>query len=127
MKNKKIIIWSLIVAVLVLGTVGAYFLTKSFLNERQSMMTNASLKRHIRVPQQTSTTKRIYTPQELEEARKKGTLPPSAKQPYMPPNTAGDAAIQQSLRTIEEINKINAMNQKLMDQQRRIQNQNQNR
>lgn len=126
---KRILLFVFVAAILGLCTWGSYGVTKKFLMDRvrlsvTSLRGTAIKRQTLPTPNQPSRTERTYTQKELEEARKKGKLPPEMRQPYMPPaNTAANDAVQRSLRTIEEINRINEMNQRLMDQQRRLQNQ----
>ena len=69
-------------------------------------------------PQQTTHT---YTREELEEARRKGVAVPGAKAPALPPpGSPAQAAAEQSQRTVQEINRINEMNRRLMEQQQRL-------
>lgn len=66
-----------------------------------------------------TTTTHTYTQKELEEARKSGKMAPGMPQPYTSTNAAGDAAVQRSMRTLEEINRINEMNRRMTEQQQR--------
>jgi hypothetical protein len=125
MRLKKIILFSIIfLTILACST----FMVKKIKRDRQTAM---NYKPPVFNPVSSRTTTgpashtKTYTKEELDEMRKKGKSPEGIKQPYTPPqpNTANDAAVQRSLRTIEEINKINDMNQRLLDQQRRMQNQ----
>jgi len=73
-----------------------------------------------RTPSSKEPVRKVYTQKELEEARRRGDIPKTMAQPYIPPaQNPNDAAIQRTMRTIDEINRMNQMNQRLMDQQRR--------
>ncbi|MCB4757317.1 MAG: hypothetical protein LHV69_09885 [Elusimicrobia bacterium] len=101
----------------------AYFTMKKFLRDRQAVEGYGLMRRPFSQERPAAGQKevRTYTQKELEEARRKGQLPGGVRQPYLPPptTTAGEAAVQRSLRTLEEINKINEMNRRLQEQQRR--------
>ena len=100
----------------------AYFLGRKFLRDRESAMNfEPRVVRQIQRQVGPQTTTRTYTAQELEEARKKGKLPTGMNQAYTPPNASGDAAVQRSLKTLDEINRINEMNRRLTEQQQRNQ------
>lgn len=103
---------------------GSYLLTAKFLKDRNrtlSYVPPAQMGR--RTPSSQGPVRKVYTQKELEAARKRGEMPRPMAQPYIPPaQNPNDAAIQRTMRTLEEINKVNEMNQKLMDQQRRMQN-----
>ena len=60
---------------------------------------------------------REYTAEEIEKARKEAKLPPGLKLPPQPPQVNTHDEVQRSLKTIQEINKINEMNRRLMQQQ----------
>jgi hypothetical protein len=119
----------LLVVILVLTglTAGGYFLTKRFIAERQALlmpMTRAQRPGGFVSPRRPVTQTRTYTREEIEKARKEGKSLPGLTQPGAVPaaNTAGEAAVQRSLRTLDEINKINQLNQGLLVQKQRIKN-----
>ena len=117
--------WLIIIGLLLGGlTAGGYVLFRQFLKDRQQALGYEDRPAEARTWDQErrmpeDRTVRTMTPKQLEEARRKGTIP----QNYVPPppqnTTANDAAIQRTLRTIEEINRINEMNRRLQEQQQR--------
>jgi len=114
-----------VVLILVGGAMilGGYFLFAKFVRDRESAMNYTPQKRIFRRPSTTAPQVKTYTAEDLEKARKNGTLPPGMPQPGMVPPTIGIDAVQRSLKTVQEINRINQMNQRLMEQNRRMQNQ----
>jgi hypothetical protein len=114
-----------LVAGLVLG--GAYLLVEKLLRDRQSAMNFKNPKERFLNDQNSLNTPqtKTYTSQELEEMRKKGQKLPGGMQQVLPQTNSAynESASQRSLRTIDEINRINEMNQRLMDQQRRLNQQ----
>ncbi|MFN0118093.1 MAG: hypothetical protein ACKVQC_07380 [Elusimicrobiota bacterium] len=125
MKPKLVFFSILSVAILSL-TIGSYFLFKKILKDRQlAAQFNMPISRNIPINGNRQVT--TYTAEDLEKMRKEGKLPQNAvPQPYIPPNnyqSQNDAAVQRSLRTLEEINRTNELNQRLMEQQRQMQNQ----
>lgn len=113
---------TVITLIMVTLTTAAYVLAKKFFHDRTQALLGNQPPITRKFINNSGTTTRTYTQKEIDEARKKGTPPVDIKQPYMPPTQTGDEAVQRSLKTIEEINKINEMNQRLIDQQRRLQN-----
>jgi hypothetical protein len=116
-----------LICLLIAGSLvgGAYLLVKRFQRDRQEALGfRPADDRH---PFETGTTSdgkttHTYTTEELEEARRTGKLPKSADpKGVSSAEAANQAAVQRSLKTIEEINRINAMNQRLIEQQQRIQ------
>ncbi len=101
-----------------------YFLFAKFLDDRaRAQGFNRPM---VRSPQalHDGRQEKVYTAEEIEEARRKGQLPPTATAPNIPqPNAAHNAAVQRSLRTLEEINRLNEMNRRLQEQQQRMQKQ----
>ena len=109
---------------LVLVLVTGYFLLARFLHDRETALGFDRMRPEFN---RAGKNQRTYTAKELEDAQKKGLLPKNQPftQPYQPPNTTNnDAAVQRSLRTIEEINRINEMNRRLQEEQQRMQKQN---
>lgn len=107
-------------------TAGSYLLLDRFLRDRQAVLTRHSLPPrpvYDRPNVQNGRQVKTYSAKELEEARQKGRLP-SGSQQNLPSqsNLAQQDAVQRSLRTLDEINRINQMNQRLLEQQQRIQN-----
>jgi hypothetical protein len=99
-------------------------LTKKLQRDREAAMSYtppAPVTRETRPVRETHT----YTAEELAEARKTGRPLPGARQPSMPPSAVnpGNDAVQRSLRTLDEINRINEMNRRLQEQQQRTQQQ----
>src|SRR5947207_152120 len=85
--------------ILLVGSI--YLLVRKFLRDRESAMGfEPRVVRQIQRQTGPQTTTRTYTEKDLEEARKKGKLPAGMNQPYTPPNAAGDAAVQRSLKTL---------------------------
>src|SRR5436853_4638597 len=89
---------------------GVYLATRQFLKDRQSAIAD-----HPLTPG--ATARRVET--------RNGTRPTTQAGPHpietLPGQTAaaaGQAAIQQQLKTIDDINRINEMNRRLMEQQR---------
>jgi len=120
--RKKVVFFTLLAWVLALSLWGVYIGFQKFLKDRQGTANFTPPKTTIRRQTPQGTQVQRYTPEELEKARKEGTLPPGLKQPPPPTNHANDA-VQRSLKTIQEINRINEMNRRLMEQQQRMQNQ----
>ena len=101
---------------------GGYWLVHKFLTDRDKILLSAFRPRVTATPKAGERETKRYTQKELEEARKKGELPPGLRNPpYQPPVQSQDA-VQRSLRTVEEINRINEMNRRMMEQQQRIPN-----
>jgi len=122
LKNPAVKIGLIAVAsALLLGA--GYFGLRKFLADRQRMMAFSSYRPRLETAPRNSREVRTYTQKELDEMRKKGTLPSNLKQPYVPPaaTTAGQDAVQRSLKTLDEINRINEMNRRLQEQQQRRQ------
>jgi hypothetical protein len=124
MKNRLVLIG---VLVAVAGAVaGGYFLVRKLQKDREAVLSYIPPTRPQ--PVQTNPTQKretvTYTEKDLEAMRKKGITPPGVAQPagQMPQNS-GEAAVQRSLRTIEEVNRINEMNRRIQEQQERIRNQ----
>lgn len=119
-----------LISLLVLGILagGSFWLVSKVRRDRLSVMNYAPMN-HTVVRRETQTPNgrdvKTYTAEELEKARKEGKLPKGMQQ-IQPPSAAqaNDAAVQRSLRTIEEINRVNALNQRLMEQQQRMNKQN---
>jgi len=113
---KKMMFILIIGVFLVLCVTGGYYLMAKFFKDREKILNNEGRYRKptLRGPEQTIKT---YTPEELEQAQKNGLVHPPSN-----PIPQGQADVLRSLNTIEEINRINAMNQRLMEEQRRIQN-----
>lgn len=94
---------------------GAYLFVQKFLTDRQSAMFEPEK------PKPTVARRETRTSGPGNAATKNGTRPAGGP----PPQTAtevGQAAIQRQLQTLDEINKINEMNRRLMEQQQRMQN-----
>jgi hypothetical protein len=100
----------------------AQFVLKKFKIDKQSAMNFEKRPVETRI-ETTQPVTRTYSQKDIEEARKRGQKLPGVYTPPTLPNAAGDAAVQQSLRTLEEINRINEMNRRLNEQQQRQQQQ----
>ncbi len=107
------------VGLALIGT-GVYFLIRKYNRDVRNAMNFEPPVQRVISQTGPQTTTRTYTEKDLEEARKKGKLPPGAL-PSNPATAAGDAAVQRSLRTLEEINRINETNRRLIEQQQRQQ------
>jgi len=111
----------------VVAMAGGYFLAKKFLRDRAAAMNLAAGKYTLEKVKNPSANRQVktYTREEIEKLRKEGKLPAGMRQALPPaqPVLPQDDAVQRSLRTIEEINRINEMNQRLLDQQQRMQKQ----
>lgn len=115
--RRRIFFFAALTAALSLVTLGAYALLAKFLGDRQTAMSDT------RRPTREQIARR--------ELRRRGAVdaaqaqrPGAAGQPVQrSPADAGQAAIQRQLRTLEEINRVNEMNRRLMEQQQRMQNQ----
>lgn len=122
-KKKRIAVIAAFAAVACLLVWGSYLLVGRFLSDRSA--TALYDEPRPPAPRRQAPVTTEYTLDDLEAARKKGELPrgmvPPA-QPVPPPHTSGHEAIQRSLRTVEEINRINEMNRRLMEQQQRMNN-----
>ena len=94
---------------------GAYLLLERFLQDRQSAMS------HLRRPDRTSSLRRNSTGATTVPGGDASRRNPNPGGPP-PVHNTGEAAIQRQLKTLEEINRINEMNRRLMDQQQRMQN-----
>jgi len=122
--NKKK--WGVILGVLLfLGVVllGSYKFLAKFLEDRQSVtgFSKRSYRpRTIFSPEDGKPKVTRYNAEELEEARKQGKLPAGFIPPPTPPSTQPSDTVQRTLDTLEEINRINEMNRRLMEQQRNI-------
>ncbi len=121
MKWKK----PLLISVVVAGFLGGvYLLSRQILDDRKVAMAFQekplelpAFGKEERLPD--GRTIRTYTSKDLEEAKKRGKgsgLDATRPDPFP---TANDAAVQRSLRTIEEINRINEMNRRVAEQQQR--------
>lgn len=93
---------------------GAYFFVQKFLADRNSALyepgrPKPSLTRH---ETRTTTTR----PHGAAQSGAPGAPPPQSAA------EVGQAAIQRQLQTLDEINRINEMNRRLMEQQQRMQN-----
>jgi hypothetical protein len=124
MINKRVFI-GVVLALAAVGA-GSYFMIKKLQKDREAALSfiPPSQPRPIAMPPSQKRETVTYTQKDLEEMRKKGTVPPGVAQPpaQMPQNT-GEAAVQRSLRTIDEVNRINEMNRRIQEQQERIRNQ----
>src|SRR3989338_2390539 len=112
----KILILGILVASAVFG---GYFLVKKIQHDRQAALAytpHTPLTTITQRKKDGTTETHTYTREELDEMRKKGKSPNGVKQPFTPQpiNNAGQAAAERAQRTLEEINRINAMNQRLM-------------
>ena len=94
---------------------GSYLVLQRFLEDRQSAIStprreslSASTHRQPGTGEKNSQGKNVQRPAGL---------------PGQTAADAGQAAIQRQLKTLQEINNINEMNRRLMEQQRRMQNQ----
>jgi hypothetical protein len=111
-------------AILAVGLL-IYGASWKFSHDRESAMNFQPHETRVRVERSTSQpVTHSYSAKEIEEARKSGkklpgmnTLPPNL------PNNSGEEAVQRSLRTLDEINRINEMNRRLIEQQQRSQQQ----
>ena len=126
MNNKN---WKKIgsLALVLIGLIaGSYYLFKRFLRDRQSALNFEKQKITIldRSAKSTRETK-IYTQEELEKMKREGKLPRGVNPaPTLPPGTNAAENVQRTLRTVEEINRINEMNRRLMEQQQKMQQNN---
>jgi len=94
---------------------GSYFALSRFLRDRQSALSTP--RRIVDAP----AARRQLDQAATARQQNNGTRPnPQAGQSAA---EAGQAAIQRQLKTLEDINNINEMNRRLMEQQRRMQNQ----
>jgi LPS O-antigen subunit length determinant protein (WzzB/FepE family) len=122
-KPAKKIAWILLLGVIGLGLISAGFvLLNKFEKDRMSAMNFEPQKMTPRpnLPSNQPVT-RTYTKEEIEEARKSGKPLPGLPKNQVMPNTTGEDAVQRSLRTLDEINRINEMNRRLLEQQQRQQ------
>lgn len=123
MKNRRVL--TLIIIGLVGGLLGGgFWLVKKLLQDREAVLSYIPPNRAIPLhnsgqPQREVVT---YTEKDLEEMRKKGITPPGVKQPSQAV-TNNEAAVQRSLKTLEEVNRINEMNRRIQEQQERMQRQ----
>jgi hypothetical protein len=78
--------------------------------------------RSVATPTSPVRTVQTYTAQDLEAARKNGKNLPAEQNPAAQPVATNDA-VQRNLQTLDEINRINQMNQRLMEQQERVRRQ----
>jgi len=103
----------------------AYGASRKFIHDRESAMNFQPHQIHTQVERESGKpVTRTYTQKEIEDARKQGKkLPGLTNLPPNLPNQAGQDAVQRSLRTLDEINRINEMNRRLMEQQQRNQQQ----
>lgn len=109
---------------LVVVIAGVYLGTWKFFQDREAMRGYKDpLERQVerRRQEQPVTTTRTYTAKELEEARKTGKLPKNMQTAPGPNQAAiaNEAAVQRTLRTLDEINRVNEMNRRLQEQQRK--------
>ena len=102
---------------------GGYVVFQKVLADRQAAM-NYNAPR-ARPPEQPGEGREVktYTAEELEKLRKEGKMPRELQghTPPANPTAQSDAAVQRTLRTLDEINRINEMNRRLMEQQQRNQ------
>ncbi len=122
--NNKFVRVGVVVLIGVAILCSMYFLFKRLLRDRNAAMAyhEHPIRRADTSAQGTRTVK-TYDSKNLQEARKKGDAP--ANTAAIQPNTMNDA-VQRNLQTLDEINRINQMNQRLMEQQERIRRQNKN-
>lgn len=67
-----------------------------------------------------------YNADELAKARREGRELPATAPSTPPPQPMGmDETVQRNLRTLDEINRVNQMNQRLMEQNERMRKQQQ--
>ncbi len=123
MKNKGVLIG--IVLALVGAVVGGVFLVKKIQKDREAVLSYIppTLPQPLTTAPQSTHKTVTYTEKDLAEMRKKGITPPGVAQQQAPQQNTGEAAVQRSLRTIEEVNRINEMNRRIQEQQDRIRNQ----
>src|SRR4051812_35250193 len=114
---KKAVYYAVLAGFLALVTTAAYYALARFLRDRQTVMSELN-----RPTVETRTRSGTQRETPAERARR---VAQSGQQPGGGPAAAaaGEAAIQRQLKTLDEINRINEMNRRLQEQQRRMQNQ----
>lgn len=121
LSRNRIVIILLLALGLTALTGTAYVLFRKFLSDREAAQGLHPADQEVirRVQKYRRGERKPMTGEELEQMRKRGESPKNAN-PAVPapqPNLGADAA-QRSLKTIEEINRINEMNRRLMQQER---------
>jgi hypothetical protein len=96
---------------------GAYLFLERFFQDRQSALFSP----HPRESENVQRRENRNGSQSTTTTGKNGKRPNEL--PGQTAAEAGQAAIQQQLKTLQDINNINEMNRRLMEQQRRMQNQ----
>jgi hypothetical protein len=125
MRNRLVFIG--VLAGLAAAVAAGYFLVRKLQKDREAVLSYIPPDRpqplqNSGLPKRETVT---YTEKDLEEMRKKGVPAPGVKPPIGPPaaGTSGEAAVQRSLKTLEEVNRINEMNRRIQEQQERMRNQ----
>lgn len=128
--NTRVHYWALLIFGVAATTMTAisYFALKNFIQDREELLSMGS------EPLELSKQKndlghgrevKTYTAEELEDLRRQGKTPQGLPPQYNQTQAiqANEAAVQRSLKTLEEINRLNQMNQQLLEQQQRLNRQ----
>lgn len=122
-KRSRFFVLTLLLIIICAVVAAVYVATRKFEHDRTSAMTSPSHTFQTREESsRPQTVTRTYTQKEIEDARKNGKKLPGLAPTNLPGGQA-DAAVQQSMRTLDEINRINEMNRRLIEQQQRQQQQ----
>jgi hypothetical protein len=126
MKN-RVVFTLVVLGVLAVALGAGFWLYQKLQSDREAVLSYIPPNRPVRVqdsrtPQRQTVT---YTEKDLEEMRKRGLNPqnvrPFGAPPAPPPSN--EAAVQRSLKTLEEVNRINEMNRRIQEQQEKMRNQ----